>query len=228
MGKRKAPGLNDLRGTFLADEPLAAGAPASITPETSPQADSEPAPHYHGHRERLRARFLKPAPKGFRIMNFWNCFSSAPFPPRCEAARQDLIARFGSFAEVISPARFLAEVSGLGEAAVTELKIVQAAALKLGQGRVIGRAHISSWRQLVDYCRAAMGFEMREQFRILFLDTKNRLIADEVQQRGPSIFTPPSTRAKLSRALCNSAHRRSFLSTTTRAATSRRAGRTST
>ena len=95
-----------------------------------------------------------------------------------------LIERFGSFAEVVNaPPERLKEVKGVGDAAIMQLKLVRAGALRLMQGGIMQRPVLASWTAVLDYCRAAMGFEAREQFRILFLDKKNRLIADEVQQQ---------------------------------------------
>ena len=79
-----------------------------------------------------------------------------------------ILARFGSFAEAMTaPDDLLLEVPGLGEAAVTEMKLVRAAALRLMRGEVLERPVLASWQQVLDYCRAAMGFEAKEQFRML-------------------------------------------------------------
>ena len=95
--------------------------------------------------------------------------------------------RFGSFAEVMNaPEALLAELP----AAITELKLVRAAAVRLMRGEVFERPVLSSWTQVLDYCRASMGFESKEQFRILFLDKRNQIIANEVQQKGTVDHTP--------------------------------------
>jgi DNA repair protein RadC len=113
-----------------------------------------------------------------------------------------LIAKFGSFAETISapPAR-LREVKGVGENVVTELKIVQAAAVRLARGEAKKRAVLSSWSSVLDYCRTAMAFAEKEQFRLLFLDKRNQLIADELQQTGTVDHTPVYPREVVKRAL---------------------------
>jgi DNA repair protein RadC len=104
---------------------------------------------------------------------------------------KNLLATFGSFAEVIAaPAARLAEVKGLGAAGITELKVVQAAASRLLRGAVKKRPVLSSWSTVLDYCRSAQGFAEREQFRVLFLDKRNQLIADELQQVGTVDHTP--------------------------------------
>jgi DNA repair protein RadC len=113
-----------------------------------------------------------------------------------------LLERFGSFAEVISaPPERLKEVDGLGEAAVTEFKVVQAAAQRLVKGQVRKRPALSSWSAVIDYVRTAQAFAEKEQFRILFLDKRNHLIADEVQQQGTVDHTPVYPREVVKRAL---------------------------
>jgi DNA repair protein RadC len=115
---------------------------------------------------------------------------------------KQLIAKFGSFAETISapPAR-LREVKGVSENVVTELKIVQAAAVRLARGEAKKRAVLSFWSSVLDYCRTAMAFAEKEQFRLLFLDKRNQLIADELQQTGTVDHTPVYPREVVKRAL---------------------------
>jgi DNA repair protein RadC len=113
-----------------------------------------------------------------------------------------LLARFGSFAEVIAaPSARLLEVKGVGESIVQHLKIVEAAAQRLAKTKVMGRPVLSSWTALLDYCTAAMARAQNEEFRVLFLDRKNVLIADEVQNRGTVDHTPVYPREIIKRAL---------------------------
>ncbi|MEO0681658.1 MAG: DNA repair protein RadC [Pseudomonadota bacterium] len=113
-----------------------------------------------------------------------------------------LIKTFGDFNHVISaPPPRLAEVQGVGDAVVQELKIVEAAAHRLAQARVLRRDAIQSWDELVEYCRTRLAHEATEQFRILFLDRKNILIADEAQQRGTVDHVPVYPREVVKRAL---------------------------
>jgi DNA repair protein RadC len=115
---------------------------------------------------------------------------------------KELLATFGSFSEVIAaPLERLKEIDGLGEAAIAELKIVQAAANRLVRGEVKQRQVLSSWSNVLDYCRAAMAFESKEHFRILFLDKGNHLIADEQHQTGTVDHTPVYPREVVKRAL---------------------------
>src|SRR4029079_8370270 len=100
-----------------------------------------------------------------------------------------------------APEALLAELPGIGEAAITELKLVRAAAVRLMRGEIFERPVLSSWTQVLDYCRASMGFESKEQFRILFLDKRNQIIADEVQQKGTVDHTPVYVREVVKRAL---------------------------
>jgi DNA repair protein RadC len=160
-------------------------------------------PHYHGHRERLRARFREAGPDAVADYELLELVLFRAIPQRdVKPLAKALIATFGSFAEVIAaPETRLKEVKGLGDAAVTELKIVQAAANRLVRGQVKERTVLSSWSSVLDYCRTAMAFAEKEQFRILFLDKRNQLIADEVQQTGTVDHTPVYPREVVKRAL---------------------------
>ena len=113
-----------------------------------------------------------------------------------------LLARFGSFAGVVAaPPALLAEVEGVGEAAIAAFKVVQAAAVRLAREEAMERPVVASWEKLLAYCRAAMGREADEQFRVLFLNRRNELIADEVQQKGTVDHTPVYPRQVVKRAL---------------------------
>jgi DNA repair protein RadC len=115
---------------------------------------------------------------------------------------KELIRRFGTFAETLAaPAHRLMEVDGIGESVVRDLKVVEAAGRRLAKGAVAKRPVLSSWTAVLDYCRAAMAFAEREQFRLLFLDKRNALIADEVQQSGTVDHTPVYPREVVKRAL---------------------------
>jgi len=163
----------------------------------------EAEPHYHGHRERLRERFRDAGGEAVADYELLELILFRALPRRdVKPLAKSLIATFGSFAEVIAaPRQRLAEDGGLGEAAITELKVVEAAAHRLARGDVKGRHVLSSWSAVLDYCRATMAFADKEQFRILFLDKRNRLIADEEQQRGTVDHTPVYPREVVKRAL---------------------------
>ncbi len=160
-------------------------------------------PHYLGHRERLRRRFRDAGPDALPDYELLELILFRAAPRRdTKSLAKALIARFGTFAEAVNvPEELLREVPGIGEAAITELKLVRAAALRLMRGEVLERPVLSSWSQVLDYCRASMGFESKEQFRILFLDKRNQIIADEVQQTDTVDHTPVYVREVVKRAL---------------------------
>jgi DNA repair protein RadC len=115
---------------------------------------------------------------------------------------KEILARFGSFAEAVTaPRERLMEIEGVTDAVVTEIKVIQAAALRTSQSEVRKRPVLAAMSTVLSYLRSAMAFEDREQFRILFLDRRNKLIADEVQTRGTIDHTPVYTREVLKRAL---------------------------
>jgi DNA repair protein RadC len=164
---------------------------------------AEADPHYYGHRERLRARFREAGADAVTDYEMLELVLFRAVPRRdVKPLAKMLIAKFGSFAEVISaPVPRLAEVKGLSDAAITELKVVQASASRLARGKVKQRVALSSWSTVLDYCRTAMAFADKEQFRILFLDKRNQIIADELQQVGTVDHTPVYPREVLKRAL---------------------------
>jgi DNA repair protein RadC len=164
--------------------------------------DAAPAPHYAGHRERLRDRFLS-SPAALPDYELLELVLFAAIPRRdVKPLAKALIARFGSFAEAIAaPRDRLLEMDGIGENVVAQLKIVEAAALRLSKTKLLNRPALSSWAALLDYCAAAMSRSVHEEFRILFLDRKNALIADEVQGQGTVDHTPVYPREIVKRAL---------------------------
>jgi DNA repair protein RadC len=165
--------------------------------------DVAATPDHLGHRSRLRERFMTggaAALPDYELLELvlYRVFQQRDVKPLAKA----LIRHFGSFAEVISaePSR-LKEVKGVGDRVVEELKLVQAAALRLGQGSLLNRPALTSWPAVLEYCHACMAYSPKEQFRILFLDRKNVLIADEVQQEGTVDHTPVYPREVIKRAL---------------------------
>ena len=163
--------------------------------------------HYHGHRARLRARFREQGGEALPDYELLELLLFRAIPRRdTKPIAKALIERFGSFTEVLgAPAERLREVPGIGDAVVTELKLMEAAAQRYARGQVNERQVLSSWDAVLDYCRASMAFDTREQFRILFLDKRNGLIADEVQQTGTVDHTPVYPREVVKRALEHSA-----------------------
>ena len=157
-----------------------------------------------GHRERARQRFLKVGGEALEDYELLELALQMLLPRRdTKALAKELLLRFGSFSAVFSaPVARLEEVRGLGEVSRTNLKVIQAVAQRFARDQVDrDQPILGSWAQLIDYCRAAMAFEDIEQFRILFLDKKNRLIANEVQQRGTVDHTPVYPREVIKRSL---------------------------
>lgn len=158
-------------------------------------------PDHLGHRKRLRERFLSGAGlQDYELLELLLAQSQ----PRIDTkpAAKALIRKFGSFAAVMAaPPEQLQEVDGVGPAATVIIKVVQTCALRMAQQDVTRRDVIGSWKKLIDYCRMAMAEEKTEQFRLLFLDSKNSLIADEKQQHGTVNHTPVYPREVVKRAL---------------------------
>ena len=166
--------------------------------EASPTIDDKA-----GHRERLRARFRSGGADAIQEYEMLEMVLFRAFPRGdTKPLAKQLLARFGTFAEVINaPEERLREVQGAGTRVIDELKLVKAASLRLLRGEIMSRKVLGSWTSVIDYCRAAQGFDQKEQFRILFLDRKNQLIADEVQQEGTVDHTPVYVREVVKRAL---------------------------
>lgn len=199
MGDGKTDG--DERG-FLAETAAHGGIAGGGQALRKPKPGGD-APHYLGHRDRLRARFRDAGPAALGDYELLELllFRSIPRADTKGIAKA-LIHRFGSFAEVLgAPEHLLREVKGVGASVAVDIKVVAAAAARLARGDIAQRSVLGSWTQVLDYCRAAMAFEAREQFRILFLDKKNVLIADEVQQTGTVDHTPVYPREVARRAL---------------------------
>ncbi len=164
-------------------------------------ADAQEAGHA-GHRQRLRERFLAggadalPDYELLELLLFW------AIPRRdVKPLAKQLIRRFGDFARVVgaSPADLAA--AGLSENSIALIKLAQAAGLRMSRQQIMGRPILSSWAALHDYLRAAMAHETQEQFRLLFLDRKNALIAEELQARGTVDHAPVYVREVVKRAL---------------------------
>ena len=171
-------------------------APLAAAPDEAP-------PHHLGHRDRPRQRFLDAGDAALPDYELLELLLFRSIPQRdVKPLAKQLIQHFGSFAEVIgAPLTRLREVKGVGESVALDLKIVEAALKRAMKGQVAKKPVLSSWSSVIDYCRLAMAFAEREQFRILFLDKKNALIADEVQQTGTVDHTPVYPREVMRRAL---------------------------
>lgn len=170
---------------------------ASVKPE------KQPKPHYSGHRQRLRQRF---AHHGDDVLADYELLELLLFRTNARADTKPLakalLNRFNNFAGVMgAEPRLLQEVAGCGEAVAQDIKLLAACARRLGKSEIMKKDVLDSWNKVIAYCMTSMAYENREQFRILFLDKKNRLIADEVQQIGTVDHTPVYPREVIKRAL---------------------------
>ena len=178
--------------------------PLLAADEAVPVAIAGRLPSYiRDHRRRLRERFMAGGPEAVPDYELLELvlFGAVPRQDMKPLARR-LLDVFGDFNGVVSaPAVRLAEVEGAGEAVVCALKVIEAAAHRLARARVLGRPVLSSWDALVSYCHTAMSHRETEQFRVLYLDRKNVLIADEPQARGTVDHVPVYPREVVKRAL---------------------------
>ncbi|HLJ72494.1 MAG TPA: DNA repair protein RadC [Roseiarcus sp.] len=165
--------------------------------------DEAAAPHYHGHRERLRQRLREAGAEAVADYELLELVLFRAIPRRdVKPLAKSLIARFGSFAEAIAAApERLAEIAGMTQGAIGEFKIVEASAQRFAKGAAKKRLAIGSSSALVDYCRTAIAFAEREEFHVLFLDKRNGLIADEKLGAGTVDHTPVYPREVVRRAL---------------------------
>lgn len=164
---------------------------------------STESPHYVGHRDRLRQRFLKAgsgALADYELLELVLFYVS----PRGDTKplAKELIRRFHGFNKVFqADAQALLAVPGVGPNTVLLLKTVSALLSRALQAEVMARPILSNWQALLDYCRVSQGYDRIETVRLLFLDAKNALIADEVQQTGTVNHTPLYPREVMKRAL---------------------------
>lgn len=163
----------------------------------------DPAHGAEGHRARMRTRLLSAGPEALADYEMLEMVLFLALPRRdTKPIARTLLERFGSFAAAIAaPVNELRGVEGLGEAGAAALKLVQGAALRLMRAEVMERPVLSNWDRLLDYLNATLARERVEQFRVLFLDTRNRLLADEAQSRGTVNHTPVYPREVVKRAL---------------------------
>ena len=165
-----------------------------------PDDDAETGPA--GHRQRLRDRFMAGGADALPDYELLELLLFAAIPRRdVKPLAKKLIHRFSNFAGVITATPAALAAQGLSENSIATLKLVQAGALRLGRQRVMDRPVLSSWTAVIEYLRSAMAHETNEQFRLLFLDRRNTLIAEEVQARGTVDHTPVYVREVVKRAL---------------------------
>ena len=188
----------DERGFFAEQAPKAAALKRSgVLPKDDKQA------HYHGHRDRLRARYRDHGDTALADYEILELLLFRFIPRRdTKPIAKALIERFGNLASVLgAPPALLQEVDGVGETVALDLKLIATVGHRMLKSELHGKLVLSSWSSVIDYCHAAMAYESREQFRILFLDKRNALIADEVQGQGTVDHTPVYPREVVRRAL---------------------------
>ena len=197
--------LADERGYF-ADTPVKSvrnGAKPKESKQSSPPSKTAEAAHYKGHRERLRSRFRDMGDASLADYEILELLLFQMLPQRdTKPLAKALLQRFGNLAGVMgAEIGRLMEVKGIGETVAVNLKIVAAIAHRTLKSDMRDKQVLASWSSVIDYCRAAMAYATIEQFRILFLDKRNTLIADEVQQKGTVDHTPVYPREVVKRAL---------------------------
>ncbi|MEM6665397.1 MAG: DNA repair protein RadC [Pseudomonadota bacterium] len=173
------------------------------TPNGFSDSGTANLPHYHGHRDRLRDRFKESGSDGMPDYELLELILFRSIPRRdTKPVAKALLDRFGTIANVFgAPISRLAEIEGVGKTVALDLKLVRAAAERIARAEINERPLLSSWSSVIQYCHTAMAHEDKEQFRVLFLDKRNSLIADEVQQVGTVDHTPVYPREVVKRAL---------------------------
>lgn len=174
------------------------------TPPIPPKKQTDQkTEHFHGHRDRLRQRFKSNGGDALEDYELLELLLFRLIPRRdTKPTAKALLEKFGSLAQVFgASAARLQEVKGIGENVAFDLKMLSQISQRMLKSELRDKQLLTSWTAVIDYCHSAMAFEEREQFRILFLDKKNILIADEVQQTGTVDHTPVYPREVVKRAL---------------------------
>lgn len=186
--------------SFFAEQPARESNLAKVA---STRAALQPEAHYLGHRERLRNRFRDGGETALADYEILELLLFRLIPRRdTKPIAKALISRFGTLGGVLgAPPALLQEVKGIGESVALDLKLIANVAQRMLKSELREKQVLSSWSSVIDYCHAAMAYETTEQFRILFLDKRNVLIADEIQGRGTIDHTPVYPREVVKRAL---------------------------
>lgn len=172
-----------------------------LLPNADDDEDESPA-HYLNHRHRLRRRFIEGGAQALQDYEMVEMILFSALPRRdVKPLAKDLLRVFGSLWDLVNASPDRLAAYGLKDGAIAALTIVGAAALRAGQGRIMNQPVFGNWDAVMEYCRAAMAHENSEQLRLMFIGPRNRLLAEEVQQRGTVNHTPVYTREVVRRAL---------------------------
>lgn len=160
-------------------------------------------PHFHGHRDRLRQRFLENGPEALQDYELLELILFMAIPQKdVKPIAKDLLKRFGGLPEVMNaPVEELTRIDGIKENTATALKAITALSHRATKNELMKKPVLNSWTRLMDYCVSTMAHEQKEHFRIFFLNKKNEMIADEIQNSGTVDHTPAYPREIMKRAL---------------------------
>jgi len=202
-GKSKAEPPRAVEDGELFPFQLDAAPPIMLARTAAQKKPAAAKPHYHDHRLRLRQRFDEAGAGALADYELLELMLFRTIPRQdTKPLAKALLAKFGNLAAVLAaPVQRIAEVKGAGPSVAQDLKIAQAILERAAKSELAKRTVITSWSQLVNYCRMSMAHEPREQFRVLFLDAKNQLIADEVMNEGTVDHAPVYPREVARRAL---------------------------
>lgn len=165
-------------------------------------AQKKEKPHFHGHRQRLRERFFEAGPDALQDYELLEILLFAAIPQRdVKPLAKDLLHRFKSFKGIFQADKDALKDAGLSEAGVALFAAIAATQRRMAKDEIMDQPVLSSWQKIIDYCKMVMSHEKEEQLRLLFLNRRNRLIADEMQQKGTIDHTPVYVREVIKRAL---------------------------
>lgn len=166
------------------------------------QKSPSPKPHYAGHRDRLRERLFNSGAEALQDYELLELLLFTAIPRRdVKPLAKSLLAEYRDLWSILNAKPERLTASGLSDVAAASLLATGAVALRAHKNSVMKKPLLNSWQRILDYCRASMAHETKEQFRLLFLDRKNQLVAEEVHQRGTIDHTPVYPREVVQRAL---------------------------
>jgi DNA repair protein RadC len=176
---------------------------ADDAPEKASEGNAQEKPHYLGHRERLRDKFLEQGPDALADYEIIELLLTLARPRiDCKPIAKALIKQFGSLPGVMAAhPDALRKVEDVGDSTITALKLVQAVAQRMLKREVLDQPVLDSWNRVLDYCHSVMAHQREEQLRLFFLDGRNALVADEIQSKGTVNHTPLYVREVVKRAL---------------------------